>query len=304
MSTWSEQHEAILKEWKAKCFVNLWLQDASAYYYTRMYNWLSYPIIIISSVSSAALFSSNNAFIKYIVGIMTLSSGVLTAITRQLKPGELHQQHASATRRYHNLIRSIDTCLSLTPPMRAAPDIFIEKTGTEIDNLATSMLDPPLKIIKTFEGKYGTLDRMLYGEDIVELMKIEMKANKMFKRVRKSANGERFSDESNYPQAKKQADEQVRYNMFAQQVSNLEKLYSKNRSDLVTIDINQLQTTQTLSPFYSLAPYSQQAAATSDSSNSKEQKATTNLPTSQSLPLDQPLLLSSPMDKDKKPPIK
>lgn len=183
---WTEQHELILKEWKAKCFVNLWLQDASSYYYTRMYNWMSYPVIVVSSLSSAALFSSSNEVIKYIVGVMTLSSAILTAITRQLKPGELHQQHALTTRRYHNLIRSIDTCISLTLPMRPPPDIFIEKIGVEIDNLATSQTDPPAHVIRSFESKYGPLDRMLYGEDIAELMRIEIQTNKMFKRMRKT----------------------------------------------------------------------------------------------------------------------
>ena len=183
---WTEAHEDILKEWKAKCFVHLWLQDTSAYYYAKLYNCLSYPVIILSSLSSAALFASDNQVIKYIVGAMSLVSGVLTAVTRQMKPGELHQQHAMTTRRYSNLIRSIDLCLSLTANMRPPASNFIDKIGAEIDNLASNQVDPPLKVLKNFELKYGTIDRMLYGEDIVELMKIELQANRMFRKIKKS----------------------------------------------------------------------------------------------------------------------
>lgn len=66
---WKEQHENILKEWKMKCFVNMWLQDASAYYYLNIHNWLTYPVIIITSLSSAALFATDNEVMKYIVGV-------------------------------------------------------------------------------------------------------------------------------------------------------------------------------------------------------------------------------------------
>ena len=184
---WTDAHEDILKEWKAKCFVNLWLQDKSAYYYVRLYNLLSYPVIMLSSVSSAALFSTDNDIIKYFAGAMTLCSGVLTAITRQLKPGEMYQQHALTTRRYTNLLRNIDICLSLTVTMRPSPAHFLDKIGLEIENLASNQLDPPLNVIKRFERKYGPLDKMLYGEDIVELLKIELHANKMFRKVKKNA---------------------------------------------------------------------------------------------------------------------
>lgn len=186
-SEWTEAHEDILKEWKAKCFVNLWLQEKSSYYYVRLYNFLTYPIIFLTSTSSAALFSSNNLVLKYIAGVMTLTSGMLTAITRQLKPGELYQQHALTTRRYMNLLRNIDICLSLTIPMRLSPAHFIDKIGLEIDNLASNQLDPPISVIRRFEKKYGPLDKMLYGEDIVELLKIELHANKMFRKVKKNA---------------------------------------------------------------------------------------------------------------------
>lgn len=202
---WTTTHEEILKEWKAKCFVHLWLQDASAYYYIKMYNWLSYPVIILTSLSSVALFSSDNQVLKYFASTMTLVSGILTAITRHYKPGELHQQHALTTRRYNNLIRCIDTCLSLTFNMRQPPSIFIERIGCDIDNLASNQIDPPIHVKRNFERKYGTIDRMLYGEDIVELVKIEMEANKMFRRIKKNnrLSDDNFTTQMVYPQVDK-----------------------------------------------------------------------------------------------------
>lgn len=183
---WNEEHINILKEWKAKCFVNLWLQDRSAYYYWGMHNWLSYPVIVISSISSAALFSTDNEIVKYFSASMALSAGILTAITRQMKPGELHQQYLITSRRYQNIIRTIDTCLSLAADLRAQPATFIEKTGLELDSLSSTELGPPISVRKQFEIKYGPLDKILYGEDIVEVVRLDIEANNRVREVRKT----------------------------------------------------------------------------------------------------------------------
>jgi hypothetical protein len=183
---WTLKHEDIMRQWKAKCFVNLWLQDRSAIFYSKIYNWLSFPIMLISSASSAALFASHNLALRKTVGVLTLVAGVLTALTRQFQPGELHQQHATITRRYHNLIRHIDTCLSITPSMRPGPELFLERIGIEIDNLAEAQLDPPMSIVWSFEKKFGPVDRLLYGEDILVLMKMKLETNRIFKNMTKA----------------------------------------------------------------------------------------------------------------------
>ena len=79
--------------------------------------------------------------------------------------------------------------------MRPSPDVFIERIGNEIDILESSQLDPPLLVIRKFEQKYGAVHRILYGDDIVELMKIELQANTLFKKI-KSSTGQRLSDVS------------------------------------------------------------------------------------------------------------
>lgn len=189
---WIQEHETILIEWKAKGFAYLWLQSHSCYFYVRMYNWLAYTVIILSSISSATMFSitsSNDdcvphfSAVQYTIGSLSLIAAILTGVIRHLKPGEMYQQHATIARRYHTLIRSIDTCLSLTSELRPDPSIFIEKIGTELDNLANTQSDPPLYVIKRFEKAFGPLERILYGEDIVELWKIRYQTNRMEQRM-------------------------------------------------------------------------------------------------------------------------
>lgn len=194
---WTIAHESILKEWKAKAFAYLWLQTNSCYLYITIYNFLSYVVIILSSFAAATMFSitdtspsiSTNCsyvslgipiiIIQYIIGTVSLLAAILTSISRQLRPGEMYQQHASMAKRYNNLIRSIDVCLSLTKCLRPDPTNFIDKIGTELENLADNQIEAPLIIIRKFEKNYGPIDRILYGEDVVELWKIRYNTNKM-----------------------------------------------------------------------------------------------------------------------------
>ena len=180
---WTTEHEKILKEWKAKAFINLWLQNKSAYHYAFIHNILSYPIIILSSVSSATIFSTDNIIIKYAVGSVSIVTGVLTALTRQLKPGELYQQYSQTSKKYQLLLRNIDTCLDLPQDMRPKPEVFIEKVGTDIDTLSTTQLYPPISVIKQFEKKYNKLDLLMFGEDIAELMKQDNKNSNIFNKL-------------------------------------------------------------------------------------------------------------------------
>lgn len=193
---WTKEHEEILKEWKAKAFVYLWLQTKSCYHFLRINNWLSYTIIILSSIASATMFSIGSTegtntigipiyVIQYITGLLTLLSAIFTGILRQLKPGEMYQEHANVAKKYNNLIRSIDVCLSLTSGLRSNPVTFIERTCTELDHLANTQIEPPRNIIRNFEKIYGPLERVLYGEDIVELRKITYETDKLEKKMRK-----------------------------------------------------------------------------------------------------------------------
>lgn len=184
---WLKHHIDILRQWKAKTFIYLWLHDHSTYYYASLNNWLSYPIILISTVCSAAVISTNDYRVHIIMGVLTMLNAILTGFNRQMNPGSLMQQHALLNRRYGNLIRSIDTCLSLTEKMRPHPSVFIERVGVEIDNLADNNIDFPDYILTFFEREFGPLDRLLYGENIVELVKIGKTTNSIVNDVRRKS---------------------------------------------------------------------------------------------------------------------
>jgi len=184
---WSYHHIQILKQWKAKAFVQLWLHDNSIYYYMFINNWMSYPIILISTTCSAVVLINDSVIMRIIIGVFSFINAILTAINRQLCPGSIMHEHFVMSKRYNNLIRNVDTCLCLTESMRPHPSVFIERVGMEIDNLANNTLSPPQYVIKKFERIFGTLDRMLYGEHVFELLKLEMQNRKMVNNMRRKS---------------------------------------------------------------------------------------------------------------------
>ena len=185
---WTENHESILREWKAKSFVNLWLHTASSYYYYKIHDMLTYPIIVFTSISSAALFmGTNSEVIKYMVSTISIITGILTVITRQMRPGELYQEYSNTAKHYRSLIRLIDTCLDLPVELRNPPEVFIEKVRTDINALSTSQLLPPLHVLRLFENKFGSLEQKMFGEDIVEVLQHDIETRKMVRKMKQES---------------------------------------------------------------------------------------------------------------------
>lgn len=153
------------------------------YFYENVNNMLTYPIIVISSVSSATLFSTNNIAIKYVIGGLSLVTGILTSISRQMRPAELYQQYAITTLRYQALVRRIETYLSLPVIMREDdPVSFMRKIEMEISALSENQVNPPPYVKDMFQKRFGSLDKHVYGEAILELLRNDVMRNMERKR--------------------------------------------------------------------------------------------------------------------------
>jgi len=181
---WSEAHERILQDWKITAFIDMWLQQKSADFYRNTENMITFPVILLSSASGATLLSTTTYWTKYVVSFANVLVGLLIAFSKQMRCNELYQEHSSTGGRYEALIRAIDTCLDLPRHMRPNPDVLIEKLGCELDALSSSHLTHPYYVIKSFEKKYGPIHQLMFGEDIIQLLKKDVKTQKMVKNIK------------------------------------------------------------------------------------------------------------------------
>lgn len=171
----------------------MWLQITSSYFYRRVHDILSYPVIVITSFSTIVVMTpyngtSYNTWFKYVLGILSLISGVLTVVTRHIQPGEMHEHYSHTGKRYQTLIRKIDTCLDLPEDMRKPPQVFIESIKTEIEAISEHQLYPPVYVIKLFEKKFGNIDQKMFGENIIELIKADIRNRRQARRIMKLDN--------------------------------------------------------------------------------------------------------------------
>jgi hypothetical protein len=186
---WTQDHLNILKKWKIKIFAYMWMQNESCYYFTSIYNWVAYTVICTSSFAGATMFSINSfqtkceningipaLYIQYFIGSISLLSAILTGIIRQIKPGEYSQIHSSTFRRYNVLLRTIDEVV-ISQKCDTLPDEFINTVSVTMNDIINEQKEPPKSIIKKFEKTYGPLERILYGEDILELCKMKQTTN-------------------------------------------------------------------------------------------------------------------------------
>jgi hypothetical protein len=145
-------------------------------YYTVLYNLLSYPVILISCLSTAAIFSQTsstatiNVLINYLTGAASILSAMLVAIARQMRPAEMAEKHATACKRYERLIREIEITLTMPIAARNRPDIVVDRVQRELDAIGELVADPPAWVVWMFEKRRGTtLEEMMYGSELLEM---------------------------------------------------------------------------------------------------------------------------------------
>ena len=187
-----QECEESLKIIKAKCYAQLWIQSNAEYRCTRIYNWLIYSIIALSSISSASLFSKGNdliddRIIQYTSASISLIAALLTGLIRHLQLAEMANNYSKTYKAYDHLIRQIDEALSITHHI---DNDFIKNVNMQLNTIMSNQTAAPKSIVHAFEKEHGQLEKIMYGEDVVELMRMVRKTNKLEKQLHDSSSSE------------------------------------------------------------------------------------------------------------------
>ena len=180
MNVWTQDYEKTIIEWKAKCFVNMWLQLQSAYHYERVNSAITYPIMIISTLSGATFIVLDNFYIKHLMAFFSLLSVILTGLFLQIHPDRKSQGHFRCMRLYSSLIREIDYSMNLPSKLRPKPIYYLYKINKIIDIISEKDIIIPRFVIFMFEKKFGNLDKILYGTEIIDILRQDIKQKQMF----------------------------------------------------------------------------------------------------------------------------
>ena len=166
---WTSYHDDIIRRWKSQVFVYMQLQSNSCYFFRQVYNLMSYPVIILTIMSSATVFTSREDAVRYVVSAMSIISAILSTLIRQIRPAELSQQHGLYSHRYRIILHSLETCMKTPIHMRKDVAYFLDRIQSEINNLITSQLDPPGIVVRKYEAFFGPVEAILYGDDVISI---------------------------------------------------------------------------------------------------------------------------------------
>ena len=130
-NNWSSDKEKLLKEWGVQSDMHSWLHNYNAEYYSKLDKWLSIPSILISAVTSTALFSSlgleDDKYIVISFGILLIIGTVLQSSRDFINVIHLIHENRNSSKLYQILSNDIDEQLHQSYKGREDGDKFLNK---------------------------------------------------------------------------------------------------------------------------------------------------------------------------------
>jgi hypothetical protein len=166
---WCPKQEALLRSWAEKSAGYRYLHNHARLMFKRQNDWLSYPSIIIASITgvggfatvaptqSEATTSDNRMklmYVQYFFAFLNVLGGVLTSIAKFNQSHELMSKHSHMCNAYSKFYRSIDMQLSLEDKYREPVLDYVQKMRTEFDRLLDDSPDIPRQSIVAFKEAF------------------------------------------------------------------------------------------------------------------------------------------------------
>lgn len=164
---WTEKQEKLLNKWAQKAAGYRWLHNHARLLFKNQHDWLSYPTIIMSSITGVGGFAvltpshsddvsvkSRVLIIQYFFAVMNVASGIINSISKFNNCGKLMETHSMMCVQYSKFYRNIDMELSMEPRDRNTPVEFVTKCRMEYDRLLSESPDIPASSILAFNKQF------------------------------------------------------------------------------------------------------------------------------------------------------
>ena len=165
---WCPKQEKLLIRWAEKAAGYRWLHNHARMFYKKQNDWLSYPCIIISSITGVggfAVLSPNDqnmsteqkqkiVIFQYFFAFMNVVAGILTSISKFNNSSRMMESHSVMCVQYSKFYRNIDMELSLETKYREDVLEFVNKVRLEYDRLLDDAPDIPSHTIEAFNDMF------------------------------------------------------------------------------------------------------------------------------------------------------
>ena len=165
---WCPKQEQLLIRWAEKAAGYRWLHNHARMFYKKQNDWLSYPCIIISSITGVggfAVLSPNDqnmsseqkqkiVIFQYFFAFLNVVAGILTSISKFNNSSRMMEAHSVMSVQYSKFYRNIDMELSLETKYREDVLEFVNKVRLEYDRLLDDAPDIPSHTIEAFNETF------------------------------------------------------------------------------------------------------------------------------------------------------
>lgn len=169
INSWTDKQEKLLIKWAEKAAGYRWLHNMARMKLKRYHDYLSYPTIILSSITGVGGFAVLNPsgstemsasnklnilLIQYLFAFMNVISGIINSIAKFNNSLQLSEAHSALCVQYSKFYRNIDMELSLEKNNRVNAVKFVAKCRQEYDRLLSEAPDIPYDCIKLFNESF------------------------------------------------------------------------------------------------------------------------------------------------------
>jgi hypothetical protein len=166
---WCEKQEKLLVRWAEKAAGYRWLHNHARLYYKKQHDYLSYPSIVIASITGVGGFAVLNPsgnddvdsdtktkimIVQYVFAFLNVLGGILTSISKFSQSSQLAEANSAMCVQYSKFYRNIDMELSLDVLHREDVVDFVQKARQEYDRLLDDAPDIPAISIQAFNMEF------------------------------------------------------------------------------------------------------------------------------------------------------
>ena len=166
---WCEKQEKLLTSWAERAAGYRWLHNHARLHYKKQNDYLSYPSIVIASITGVGGFAVLNPsgnedldpstrtkimIVQYFFAFLNVIGGILTSISKFSQSLSLSEAHSAMCVQYSKYYRNIDMELSLDVVYRTCVVEFVKKCREEYDRLLDEAPDIPAISIQAFNIEF------------------------------------------------------------------------------------------------------------------------------------------------------
>lgn len=157
---WTDTLEDVLKMWGEKAAGNRELHLNSVRYWKKISEYLSIPLIFLTTITSVSTFSAVNyedyAYWMYAAGSVNLIAAFLTSLNKYLKPEEKIQAHYQSAKNFGCFYRKLVLELSLSRSNREQTNILTKWAKEQYDTLIQDAPFVSNNVIEEYKATHET----------------------------------------------------------------------------------------------------------------------------------------------------